>query len=237
MPLSGPASIELCKRILSDNRKDSDAAFIELHKSMQYDIEAFISTLYCRGLERSDILQECLVALRYKAVPLFDPTKKAKDGTLCSFGGFAMFVIRRHVWTLLKHSDRTIRRTMNHGVQMQTLVEQLEGVHEGELFADPRTFDPLTKMATEEEEAAICKALFSRLSPLEKEVARCYMNRNNYEEITELLNRNPKGKRVTFKSVDNALCRIRQKAANVLKEMGIEARNTTYARASGFTQE
>lgn len=237
MPLSASTAIELCKRILSDNRKDSEAAFTEIQNAMLPDLEAFVSTLYCRGLERSDILQECLVALRYKAVPLFDPTKKAKDGTPCSFGGFAMFVIRRHVWTLLKHSDRTIRRTLNHGVQMQALVERLEGVHEGELFADPRTYDPLTKMATEEEEAAICKALFARLSPLEKEVARCYMDRNKYEEITEILNRNPKGKRVSFKSVDNALCRIRQKAAGVLKEMGIDSRNTTYARANGFTQE
>ena len=83
---------ELIKKVKYEN---SEIAYQEVYKIMKPYIDQFCRQFMIAGLANDDIEQECLFALRYKAIDDFNP-KRGK------FKTFAVLCIKRHLFSLIK---------------------------------------------------------------------------------------------------------------------------------------
>ncbi|MFW5890606.1 MAG: sigma factor, partial [bacterium] len=84
--------IQLVKKV---KESDDNDAFDKIYKRMEKYIKSIISKFFISGLGDDDILQECLIALRFKAINDYDENKGP-------FIRFAKLCIRRHIITELK---------------------------------------------------------------------------------------------------------------------------------------
>jgi len=178
---------------------------------------------YIRGMDHSDTYQEALIALRFKAIPNF------KTGKGMSFLNFAKMCIRRHLITILNASqtrqrDQSINRAVSLDSQISPTDDQPNNTFSNLI---PDDNPPVDEMTEQKEAISVTKTtLMDSLSDFEKMVLEEYLTNASYKEIgkniTERLGEDygdlsysEKVKR--NKAVDNALWRIRKKAAK-LKE-------------------
>lgn len=177
---------------------------------------------YIRGMEHSDTYQEALIALRFKAIPNFNPEKGM------SFLNFAKMCIRCHIITLLNASNnRQKDQSMNRAISIDAEISGFEGetfTYANFLKDDCTPAD----LETEKKEAvSVTKfTLMDSLSDFEKMVLEEYLKNSSYKEIGSSiserlgedycsLKENDQLKR--NKAVDNALWRIRRKASKLIE--------------------
>ncbi|KKL88893.1 hypothetical protein LCGC14_1920170, partial [marine sediment metagenome] len=168
------------------------------------------------GCDADEIEQECLYALRYKAIEDF-------DGTRGKFRSFAILCIKRHLFSLIKSSKQQKRRVQNESLSLDESRSDEEGLNLGSLISRS---GPTEVEFLEKEEDHLLKRdkLISRLSRLEQEVLKLYLAQNRYDEMVEKLKViNAKDKftdrKINKKSVDNALQRARSKAQNLADQL------------------
>ena len=178
---------------------------------------------YIRGMDHSDTYQEALIALRFKAIPNF------KVGKGMSFLNFAKMCIRRHLITILNASknrqrDQSINRAVSLDSQFSPDDDCPNNTFANLIPDDKPSIDEVTE---QKEAVEVTKnTLMESLSDFEQMVLEEYLTNSSYKEIgkniTERvgesyasLTLSEKVKR--NKAVDNALWRIRKKAAK-LKE-------------------
>jgi RNA polymerase sporulation-specific sigma factor len=179
---------------------------------------------YIRGLDHSDTYQEALIALRFKAIPNF------KTGKGMSFLNFAKMCIRRHLITILNASKNRQRdQSINRAVSLDSQVSPGDD-QPNNTFANliPDDAAPVDEATEQKEAIAVTKmTLMDALSDFEKMVLEEYLTNASYKEIGknitermgedyENLEYEEKVKR--NKAVDNALWRIRKKAAKLKDE-------------------
>jgi RNA polymerase sporulation-specific sigma factor len=173
---------------------------------------------YIRGMDHSDTYQEALIALRFKAIPNF------KAGKGMSFLNFAKMCIRRHLITILNASknrqrDQSINRAVSLDSQVSPGDDQPNNTFANLIPDDASAVD----VETEQKEAIYV----TKSSDFEKMVLEEYLTNASYKEIGknitervgedyEQLDLDEKIKR--NKAVDNALWRIRKKAAKLKEE-------------------
>lgn len=167
---------------------------------------------YIKGLQTSDIYQEALIALRFKAIPHFEMNKGM------SFLNFAKMCIRRHLITILNTSKtRKKDQSMNQSISIDTPIGDKE---DGNTIANTLKdhnvqFD---KVCESKEAFEFTRdKLVAHLSDFEKDVLLEYLYNLSYKEIAVNITCKTKTRCVP-KAVDNALLRIRGKAA-LLREM------------------
>lgn len=213
---SGGASEEKIAELVNRVRDfDCETSFAELREYVQYYVKIFGKKYKIPGCDSDEIEQECLFALRYKAIEDFNPDRG-------KFKSFAILCIKRHLFSLIKANNQQKRTVLNHSLSLD---EDRSG--DGENLSliclitedEPDAHDQIARSETDRRREM---RLLSKLSRLEQEVYKLYMKQLHYNEIVvELKIIFPK-KHLTKKTVDNALQRLRMKAQNLAKHMDFD---------------
>ena len=168
-----------------------------------------------RGQEGKDLYQESLIVLWQKAIPNFDPTRGMR------FFGFAKMCINRHLITILNSAlNRKKDMPMNRAVSLDQSFGNGDDDQEcclSNLLDDGSDF--VTDICHDEESGITTDVLMSTLSPFEAAVLGFYLEGLTYKEISQETS-SQIGRPCNEKSVDNALLRVRRKAAELLGEVG-----------------
>jgi len=213
-----------CIKLINNIRKTKDETeankeFEELLSMLLPKIQKVVSKFNIPGYEYSDILQEALYALRYKAIKDYDKARGTGDGP-APFDKFALLCIRRHLATEFKSSYQNKKRVLNQSVSIYKESsrnnDNEEEVSLSNIISDPDALDICELTAENEYYKNLQDLLLSSLSSFEKEVYLLYAQKYSYEEIAEKINNKRSKVRVNIKGVDNALSRIKHKAREIL---------------------
>lgn len=157
---------------------------------------------YISGADNDDLIQEGMIGL-IKAIKDYSSDKNA------SFKTFAELCISRQIFTAVKAACCKKHLPLNSYVSLYKEIGDADGSEHylvDELDVLPEE-DPIDEIIRREELDDASKALYERLSDFEMLVLSKYMEGKDYQQIAAELNKTPK-------SVDNAIQRIKQKAAN-----------------------
>lgn len=178
-----------------------------------------VSKFKIPGCDHSDIMQEALYALRYKAIKDYDKERGTGDGP-APFDKFALLCIRRHLATEFKSSYQNKKRVLNQSVSIYkettTSNSNEDDVSLSNIISDPDALDIGDQSAENEYYTDLQNLLIEALSGFEKEVYVLYAQKYSYEEIADKINSRRQKVRVNIKGVDNALSRIKHKAREIL---------------------
>ncbi len=156
---------------------------------------------YISGADNDDLIQEGMIGL-IKAIKDYSSDKNA------SFKTFAELCISRQIFTAVKAACCKKHLPLNSYVSLYKEIGDADGSEHylvDELDVLPEE-DPIDEIIRREELDDASKALYERLSDFEMLVLSKYMEGKDYQQIAAELNKTPK-------SVDNAIQRIKQKAA------------------------
>jgi RNA polymerase sporulation-specific sigma factor len=163
-----------------------------------------------------DVYQEALYALSHKAIPDYDESKGP-------FLAFARLCIHRHIITVLKSAMNNRHKVLNASISIDANVSDPEHAD------DPMTVGSflsggegsvVDELVKEESMSFLRDSLSCKLTPLENDVFYLYLRNLSYTDIVDAMNRGRRGKnRVDTKVIDNALCRIKKKASEVMEEI------------------
>ena len=157
---------------------------------------------YISGADNDDLIQEGMIGL-IMAIKDYSSDKNA------SFKTFAELCISRQIFTAVKAACCKKHLPLNSYVSLYKEIGDADGSEHylvDELDVLPEE-DPIDEIIRQEELDDASKALYERLSDFEMLVLSKYMEGKDYQQIAAELNKTPK-------SVDNAIQRIKQKAAN-----------------------
>lgn len=209
--------LKLVDIVKSSSRKQKrDLAYNEIEAQIKPKMFFIVRQFYIPGCNYEDILQEALYALRYKAIPDYD-VSKGRDGIPYPFDKFAVLCIRRHLSTLLKSSFQNKRKALNTSLSLD---QDRNTTSDDSLYLSdiiPRTEGTIVgELGEQEYYSKLFTRLYSELSTLEQRVFKLYAKRYSYEEISVIINKYYRKKklkkRTNIKSIDNSLSRIKQKA-------------------------
>ena len=201
-----------------DNIKDEDLIeIIKLGDKQAFDyliskykelVNIKVSKYFIIGAEKDDIVQEGLIGL-FKAIKNYKPDMQN------SFRNFANMCIERQLITAIKTSNRQKHMPLNSYLSLNiSAYDEEEGESDTSLidiFNTTLIEDPLDTITKKEYYQNIENTIEKSLSDFEKKVLNKYINGKSYVEIAEDLD-------TPVKSIDNAIQRIRKKAAKGLKQ-------------------
>jgi len=90
---------------------ESENAFSELREYLSSYISLFEKKYKIPGCDADEIAQECLFALRFKAIEDFNPTRG-------KFRSFAILCMKRHLFSIIKASSQQKRRVLNESLSL-----------------------------------------------------------------------------------------------------------------------
>ena len=218
-------------------RKELDALAMRMQKRPK-DQEAFLKIVqymhkyilglvfrkysFVRGHDDKDIYQEALIALFKKAVPSF------KRGKGMSFLNFSKMCINRHLITIL-NASRNRRKDMplNTSISIDHAPAGHDEDDESCLLSNilpdkEHGKPPFTEMARSESFDKTLASIGKVLSGFEMDVLKEYLRDRSYRDAARAVSK-LYGKRYNERSIDNALLRIRKKAALLKDELGEDA--------------
>jgi len=184
-----------------------EAAFAELREYLSSYINLFERKYKIPGCDADEIEQECLFALRFKAIEDFNPTRGR-------FRSFAILCMKRHLFSIIKASSQQKRRILNESLSLDEDRSEGDDLSLTSLITKDK-MSTVDKLEKEEITLVTKQRLLSKLSRLEQEVFKLYIQQYPYEEIAAALGKIFPNKEFTKKSVDNALVRCRSKAQNM----------------------
>lgn len=158
------------------------------------------------GSDKEDVVQEGMIGL-FKAIRDFEPAR----GT--PFAAFAELCVSRQILTAVKAANRNKHLPLNSSVSIDAPLPSSEGGEQslGDTLIGGRLSDPADIVISAEEVDALGESLRGRLTDLETDVLRLYLDGKSYDEIAGAL-----GSHV--KSIDNALQRVKRKLQAHLNE-------------------
>lgn len=183
---------------------DCQKSFANLREYLSNYIGLFERKYKIPGCDADEIEQECLFALRFKAIEDFNPTRG-------KFRSFAILCMKRHLFSIIKASSQQKRRVLNESLSLDEDRSSGDDLSLNSLVTKDSlsTIDLIEK----DETTAITKMkLLSKLSRLEQEVFKLYIQQYPYEEIATALEKIFPNRKFSKKSVDNSLVRVRFKA-------------------------
>ena len=207
---------KIAKKIQKDpDSSESKINFNRIHLYMHgYLLHVVLKQFpYIKGYETVDIYQEALIAMRFKAIPGF------KEGKGMSFLNFSKMCIKRHLITMLNASQNRLKdQSINRAVSMDSSPSDDEnGSTYSNILPDPAASADEEAEKNESFEITL-QTLNNELSDFEKDVLKAWLHSHSYNEISEVLSaQNIYGKKCGPKAVDNALLRIRRKAAYLIE--------------------
>jgi RNA polymerase sporulation-specific sigma factor len=157
------------------------------------------------GADKEDVVQEGMIGL-YKAIRDFDLDQETP------FRAFAELCISRQILTAIKTANRNKHRPLNTSVSLDAPAHTEDGDHTvGEDLVAPSQLDPAEVVISAQEIEALRDTMHERLTDLEGNVLRLYMDGKSYEEIAGAMGNH-------VKSIDNALQRIKRKIQRHIEE-------------------
>ena len=192
---------------MNQYEKYTDEKLIEMLRKGEDDVMEYIlekykplvrkktNAMYLIGGESDDLIQEGMIGL-FKAVRDYCPNKET------SFFTFANLCINRQLYSALEASNRKKHQPLNSYISF-SIEEGEMGISLDEIFSDNST-SPEDLVIEQEKFKEIMEKLDDKLSKMERNVLNMYLNGDNYLQIAQIMNKEPK-------SIDNALQRIRQK--------------------------
>ena len=142
------------------------------------------------GGEVEDLVQEGMLGL-YKAVKSYNNQS--------SFKPYALLCIKRNILTAIKLASRDKHKILNGSLDFSSVEEDTADKYFGD-----SSFDPAEMFDERESREEFMQKLKGLLSDLEFEILKYYLEGYTYNEIANKIGK-------TFKSVDNAILRIRKK--------------------------
>ena len=190
--------------VASVRQTDCENAFGELHEYLSSYISLFEHKYRIPGCDADEIAQECLFALRFKAIEDFNPIRG-------KFRSFAILCMKRHLFSIIKASTQQKRRVLNESLSLDEDRSEGDDLSLTNLITKDK-LSTVEKLEKAEITLITKQRLLSKLSRLEQEVFKLYIQQYPYDEIASALEDIFPGKRFSKKSVDNALVRCRFKA-------------------------
>ena len=148
------------------------------------------------GLDRNDLLQEGMLGLSHA----IDTFSECEDTV---FYTYASACIERTIISAIVSAHRKKHKILNESLSYDAPI-----IANDRLLKDSIS-DPLNILLSSDNEIKIESRLRAKLTPFETEVFELMLAGCSNKEITEILN-------IEYKSVDNAIQRIRSKAKNIL---------------------
>lgn len=170
-------------------KEGNKSAFDEISKRYRGLISSIARRYSAAGFEHSDFMQEGLIALLNACKAYKEDDKKA------TFKNFAAVCISNRFFSVL-------RSTNAKGIIPSDHIVPIEDIE----ISDLNKTNPETLIMEQESTRDLQNLIKNKLSRLEQDVLKYYLNGYSYHEIAEKLS-------VSSKSVDNALVRIRRKIA------------------------
>jgi len=184
----------LCALAAAGDRQAEETLVARYHRL----VRAITRPYFLAGGDSDDLIQEGMMGL-IKAVREFDRSKEV------SFRAFAEVCIRNRVFSALRAAAREKHSPLNQSISIETPFfdsSAYASVTAGRsLSADPEELYILRENAERD-----LLRIQQQLSPLERQILSLYLDGMTYSEMAKSL-----GKSV--KSVENAVQRIRRKAA------------------------
>ena len=177
--------------LLSRSEQSQDAMH-ELISRYTRLVRACARPLFLAGGDHEDLVQEGMIGL-LDAIRSYSPVGGA------SFESFAALCVRRRMYSAIRAASAQKHAPLNEALP-------LEGPHAA-------ASDPETELVNRESFREFMDSLQSSLTPAERLVLTLYLEGLSYREISDHIGKPPK-------SVDNAVQRIRRKAAHILGENG-----------------
>ena len=148
------------------------------------------------GADHDDLVQEGMIGL-YKAIRQYHPNNEA------SFSTYAGICIKNQILTAIKTAARKKHGPLNTYVSIDHENPEI-------LQIIDNTANPENTLTEQEDRQIFNKLILASLSPLESAILTYFLEGLSYAEIAEKQG-------IPTKSVDNALFRIRRKAAKFLR--------------------
>lgn len=186
---------ELIRRLRGGDG-DVEEYLLEKYKRM---VRTIARKYYLAGGSQEDLLQEGMLGL-FRAIRTYDQDRGAP------FAVYARLLVGRQMYSAIDSSNTMKQKSLNSSVSIDAMEEDRE---------DPglQTWDsPEAVLLDRENTEDLRREIFRRLSPMEKRVLEEYLNGYDYVEIAGRMRRSPK-------SIDNALQRIRSKAADLRRSI------------------
>ncbi len=180
-------------------QKGDDDALEFLMKKYGALVRMKARTYFLIGADHDDIVQEGMIGL-FKAIRDYNEDKQS------GFRGFSELCITRQMITAIKTATRMKHSPLNSYVSLNRPMyeEEYEMTLLDVLSENARVVNPEEIMINREQYEDTEKKLFKLLSDFEKKVLNYYLQGKSYQDIGEILRREPK-------SIDNALQRIKRK--------------------------
>jgi len=169
------------------------------HLLLKYQKLVYIWTrpYFLQGAEDDDLLQEGMIGL-YKAIRDFSPGSS-------SFWSFAKLCITRNIISAIKGTTRQKHIPLNSYTSLHKPIYDAEGDRTlMEVLTNNKVDDPETLVIDRERLYQTQRYIKEVLSEFEYKVFRLYINGLSYKEMADRLDTHTK-------SIDNALCRIKNK--------------------------
>lgn len=164
-----------------------------------------VSKYFIVGAEKEDIFQEGMIGL-FKAIKGYNQEKQN------SFKTFANLCVERQLITAIKTSNRQKHQPLNSYVSLNTAAyDEDEDTSVIDVFDSNTVEDPLDTITKREYYRLVEVKVNTSLSDFEKQVLHRYAQGESYTKIAEKLD-------APVKSIDNAIQRIRKKAARSIME-------------------
>lgn len=207
---------DINKLVCEVKKSNKPSAFQTIREHLSFYLRNFALKYKISGCDYDEIEQECLFALRYKAIEDF-------DGTRGSFKPFAILCIKRHLFSLIKNNNQLKRLPLNRSISLDQ--ERTEGGETLSLMSLVSSNKQSVEDYYSQSESFlfIKEKLYSKLSDLEQHVFDLYLQQLNYDEIVEELCDMLPGRKLSKKTVDNSLQRIRIKAGLLLKNKEVDS--------------
>ncbi|MBI2914786.1 MAG: RNA polymerase sporulation sigma factor SigH [Firmicutes bacterium] len=178
-------------------QRGNDAATDYLLQKYQKLVHIWTRPYFLQGAEDDDLLQEGMIGL-YKAIRDFSPGSS-------SFWSFAKLCITRNIISAIKGTTRQKHIPLNSYTSLHKPVYDVEGDRTLlEVLSNNRVDDPETLVIDRERLHQTQRHIKEALSEFEYRVFKLYINGLSYKEMARKL-------RTHTKSIDNALCRIKNK--------------------------
>jgi len=179
--------------IIQEIQQGNVNRFDVLLQQYQPVIRSICRHYYLPGGEYEDLLQEARIGL-YLAAKHYNPEKNP------SFEAFACMVVKRKVLSAVRQSCRKKHETLNQSLSL------CAPVFENRLYIDSLEDRTYQDLITNIEQPFSLESYLSQfpLTKLEREVLINYLEGRSYSEMISIIGRD-------YKSIDNALQRIRRK--------------------------
>lgn len=187
-------------KLLALAKAGDEKALDELYDKYKKIVLVIAKKYYLVDGNNDDIVQEGMFGF-IKAVNTYDETK-------CDFVPYLRKLVEQQIVNAIKKSHSQKNIPLNDSLMLN---------NQGELSIDDKvvsipstTLSPELEVIYEENNKNLNDLISNKLSEFEQQVLQLYLEGYKYNDIIEKLN-------VTYKSVDNALSRIKTKLANFKK--------------------